>query len=62
MTRTNLIELVEAAFNASMMRKALIEEIADRIDYSDLARNVLDAYVDDVDILIEELATEAIDA
>lgn len=49
-----LYELIECAFSESVFEEALIEAIADHIDYEAVA----DAYLDDLQVDITEAASE----
>ena len=58
MARMDLLELVQEAFDKDTLRDALISRICDRIDYDDLADNIIEEHDITIDEMIEELAKE----
>lgn len=55
-----LRELMKEAFDYAMMKEALAEEIASRIDYSELAEIVVDNHHEEIFRDLDELIEDAL--
>ena len=58
MARRDLLELVQEAFDKDALRQALYERICDRIDYYELADDIISDNDYTIDEMIKELAEE----
>ena len=58
MARMDLLELVQEAFDKDALRQALFDRICDRIDYDDLADDIVSDNEHTIAEMIEELAKE----
>ena len=58
MTRNFLTNLLESAFDYAAMEDALVEVIADLIDYENLAEQLIERHSEDINERLLELAEE----
>lgn len=59
MNRHELAELVAEAFDHDALSQAIIEKIADMIDYSEIADNIVNDHASTIIDLISEIADYA---
>lgn len=58
MARMDLLELVQEAFDKDALQEALLNRICDRIDYDELADDIISDNDCAIDQMIKELAEE----
>lgn len=62
MANDTVRNLVERAFDREAMEEALIQEVQERIDYTDLAENAIDEYGEWVDEAISEMVENVLES
>lgn len=62
MANDTVRNLVERAFDREAMEEALIQEVQERIDYTDLAENAIDEYAEWVDEAISEMVENVLES